>query len=65
MLVRQFCVTLKLECPAVEEEDDFLMAMEITLANCQMMVSLDRTPHVWTQEQVLMIMTRIKIIIII
>ena len=35
----------------------------IIVVSFQMMVSLDRTPHVWTQEEVLIILMQIKIII--
>ena len=39
--------------------------MIIIIVSPQMMVSLDRTPHVWTQEEVLIILMQIKIIIVI
>ena len=44
-----------------------LMLLKNIVLSFQMMVSLDRTPHVWTQEEVLIIMiiTQVEIIIVI
>ena len=43
-----------------------LMLLKNIVLSFQMMVSLDRTPHVWTQEEVLIIIiTHVQIIIVI
>ena len=44
-----------------------LMLLKNIVLSFQMMVSLDRTPHVWTQEEVMIIIiiTQVKIIIVI
>ena len=42
-----------------------IVIVKIKVVSPQMTVSLDRTPHVWTQEEVLIIMMQIKIIIFI
>ena len=43
-----------------------LMLLKNIVLSFQMMVSLDRTPHVWTQEEVLIIIiTQVQIIIVI